>query len=1085
MPDFSVIAKNFADALIAYGTDHYGTRDTPLFCHFIDLETLTVPAQKTAAEWRDLMADWEEDKGYLMWGKDRSNLTWAHQSNLLWDTETVRLLIKLSESTGDRRYAQAAWSCMAYFPEHCVSRETGLFAWGEHVAYNVVSDRIEGERHELQHADPLWEELWQISPTKVQREIEAIYRFHVVDKAAMIYDRHARFWDGLPERDQATILGYAGVFAKAWAFLWTKTRKPEYLRWARNQLLAFQSKSNGAGLYPDNWTDSDKRQLPRNYPARPGLARDMFDIYVMTGMREWLDDGCRYLEACVGLRHEESRTMETKGDPVFGSDVAAGIEVLISAFNLTRNQQWRDLAEEYGRTLAAEPIPTPLMASRLAERIQAFCALHAATGDPRWLSCATRDAEYAITTFVHSSGLIKGTAPVRRRDYYDAIQGSGKLALALYSLGELIRTEGNANQERREAAAVPDTIPPSVDVLSPPAKLPNHLPTVVQAEIRHADGIQRAVLHYSVGYRVGLADCTPLRETSVFRFHIPPFAPFEGEVRFAVEAFSGGSPQSRTITAWHTFSVRTVENLVADFAGCAAGERTPVRVEGLLPGDSVTVETEPRESAGDRILPTPWTRAPLLIRVSAPHRESAQIVIGYSARHVDRLIEDTVRPAVLDEKSGAWRILTSASVNTRARTITCQFVQSGLWTICGLSRVRWQAPQRESNATVGDIDGDGRLEVALTQYANAELLNSDGSSRHVFQLQASNRPVQNTSSPLIADINADGRNEIVYGATSGHVHAFSPDGVELWRTPVGGEVRGGIAAAMSDDGRPSCLCVSWHDAGVALLNTDGSVRWQHSLTPPADTTPVVCIPRAGGPFVVVAHGEGLIAFRCADGEVLWQYRTEGGSPVAPAVGEFSRSEEPHIVTGTASGMIYVLDAHGEVRSRWVVPAVHEAYRPIIEVGMASLRDSSTRQIVATTAGGVVVAYERDGTPVWQFVSREQMTGFALGVGGRLAFADVNADGRYEVLVAEQDQYVYSLKGDGSLLWEFRGAFFYHYSPVVADLDGQGDLMLLTTSPCQNGTYALRAGHRVAGASRTPWPTMRGNFARTNCAPWPR
>ncbi|HQE62263.1 MAG TPA: hypothetical protein PLV10_08335, partial [Candidatus Latescibacteria bacterium] len=295
MPDFSVIAKNFADALIAYGTDHYGTRDTPLFCHFIDLETLTVPAQKTAAEWRDLMADWEEDKGYLMWGKDRSNLTWAHQSNLLWDTETVRLLIKLSESTGDRRYAQAAWSCMAYFPEHCVSRETGLFAWGEHVAYNVVSDRIEGERHELQHADPLWEELWQISPTKVQREIEAIYRFHVVDKAAMIYDRHARFWDGLPERDQATILGYAGVFAKAWAFLWTKTRKPEYLRWARNQLLAFQSKSNGAGLYPDNWTDSDKRQLPRNYPARPGLARDMFDIYVMTGMREWLDDGCRYL----------------------------------------------------------------------------------------------------------------------------------------------------------------------------------------------------------------------------------------------------------------------------------------------------------------------------------------------------------------------------------------------------------------------------------------------------------------------------------------------------------------------------------------------------------------------------------------------------------------------------------------------------------------------------------------------------------------------------------------------------------------------------------------------------------------------
>ncbi|OQB38888.1 MAG: Pectate disaccharide-lyase [Candidatus Latescibacteria bacterium ADurb.Bin168] len=1084
MPDFSLIARNFADALIACGTDHYGVRDTPLFCHFIDLETLTIPAQKTAAEWRELMADWEEDRGYLMWGKDRSNLMWAHQSNLLWDTETVRLFIKLSESTGDQRYAEAAHSCMAYFLEHCVSRETGLFAWGEHVAYNVLSDRIEGERHELQHADPLWEELWQISPKKVQREIEAIFRFHVVDKTAMIYDRHARFWDGLPERDQATILGYAGTFAKAWVFLWTKTRNPEYLRWARNQLLAFQSKSNGSGLYPDNWTDSDKRQLPRSYPARPGLARDMFDIYLMTGMREWLDDGCRYLEACVALRHEERRRMGTQDDPVFGSDVAAGIAVLISAFDVTRDRHWRDLALEYGRALAAEPIPVPLMASRLAERIQAFCALHDATGDPGWLSRAIREAEYAVATFVHSSGLIKGTAPVRRRDYYDAIQGSGKLALALFSLGAVLRSEGKADRKNREAVSVSGTIPPSLDVLSLPAKLPNHLPTVVRAEIRHPDGIQKAVLHYSVGYRVGLADFAPVREGPVFRFRIPPLEPFEGEVRLAVEAFSGGSPQSRTITAWQTLSVRIVETLVADLAGCAAGERTPVHVEGLLPGDSVTVETEPCECVDDHIPPPPWRRAPFMIRLSAPHRESARIVFAYSAHHVDRLVEDTIRPAVLDEKSGAWRILTSASVNTGTRTITSQFVHSGLWTICGLSRVRWQAPQREANATVGDIDGDGRLEVALTQYANAELLNSDGSSRHVFGLQTSNRPVQNTSSPLIADINADGRSEVVYGATSGHVHAFSPDGVELWRTPVGGEVRGGIAAAMSEGGRPVCLCVSWHDAGVALLNPDGSVRWQHSLTPPADTTPVVCTPRAGEPFVVLAHGDGLIAFRCADGEVLWQYRTDEGTPVAPAIGEVSRSGEPWIVTGTPSGMIHVLDTRGKVHSRWVVPAVHKAYRPIIEVGMASLRDSTTRQIVATTAGGVVVAYECDGTPLWQFVSREQVTGFALGVGGRLAFADVDADGLHEVLIAEQDQYVYSLNGDGSVMWEFRGAFFYHYSPVVADLDGQGDLTLITTSPCQNGTYALRAGRRIPGASRTPWPTMRGNFARANCAPWP-
>ena len=40
--------------------------------------------------------------------------------------------------TGEKRFAQAADDYMRYFLKCCVSRTTGLFAWGEHVAYNVL-----------------------------------------------------------------------------------------------------------------------------------------------------------------------------------------------------------------------------------------------------------------------------------------------------------------------------------------------------------------------------------------------------------------------------------------------------------------------------------------------------------------------------------------------------------------------------------------------------------------------------------------------------------------------------------------------------------------------------------------------------------------------------------------------------------------------------------------------------------------------------------------------------------------------------------------------------------------------------------
>jgi len=53
-----------------------------------------------------------------------------------------------------------------------------------------------GKRHEIQNSDALWEELWKIDPGAVSREIESLYRYHVIDKRIMAFDRHANYWNG-------------------------------------------------------------------------------------------------------------------------------------------------------------------------------------------------------------------------------------------------------------------------------------------------------------------------------------------------------------------------------------------------------------------------------------------------------------------------------------------------------------------------------------------------------------------------------------------------------------------------------------------------------------------------------------------------------------------------------------------------------------------------------------------------------------------------------------------------------------------------------------------------------------------------
>jgi hypothetical protein len=132
--------------------------------------------------------------------------------------------------------------------------------------------------------------------------------------------------------------------------------------------------------------------------------------------------------------------------------------------------------------------------------------------------------------------------------------------------------------------------------------------------------------------------------------------------------------------------------------------------------------------------------------------------------------------------------------------------------------------------------------------------------------------------------------------------------------------------------------------------------------------------------------------------------------------------------------------------------------------------------------GETVALSARGDRLWRFASAERKAGISLGGGAHLAFADLDEDGRLEVILSQQDSYLYVLDSGGRQQWSYRGYFWYHTPPAVADLQHSGELDIVFTAPEDNGTYALRSGHRGT-PGRAPWPMMRGNLARTNCAPW--
>ena len=168
----------------------------------------------------------------------------------------------------------------------------------------------------------------------------------------------------------------------------------------------------------------------------------------------------------------------------------------------------------------------------------------------------------------------------------------------------------------------------------------------------------------------------------------------------------------------------------------------------------------------------------------------------------------------------------------------------------------------------------------------------------------------------------------------------------------------------------------------------------------------------------------------------------------------------------------------------ICPEPIDQYAAISEIGMADLERSGERQVIVTTKSGETVALNARGERLWRFDSYERKVGTSLSRGGHLAFADLDGDGKLEIVLSQQDSYLYVLDSLGRVKWTYLGFFWYHNSPAIGDLQNTGELNIVFTAPEENGTYALRSGSK-GEPGRAPWPMDRGNLARTNCAPWGR
>jgi hypothetical protein len=307
--------------------------------------------------------------------------------------------------------------------------------------------------------------------------------------------------------------------------------------------------------------------------------------------------------------------------------------------------------------------------------------------------------------------------------------------------------------------------------------------------------------------------------------------------------------------------------------------------------------------------------------------------------------------------------------------------------------------------------------------------------------------VQAGAEPAVADIDNDGRPEIMVSKQTGEMICFEHDGSFKWAT-TGYYAPGRMAIAVADldhDGAPEII------SERTVLNNDGTLRWTGS-SGSSYATAVADLDLDGSPEVVT----GGTAYR-NDGTVFWSSAPSGN----PAIGNFDDDPFPEIVV-VGSDQVTLKEHDGTVKWGPVSMPTGGGNGPPVVADM----DGDGEPEIGVGGYDWYVAFETDGSVKWMADIRDHSSRAA----GSAAF-DFDGDGSFEIVYSDERKHRIYNGSNGGVLFETPGrSGTLREQPIIVDVDNDGHVEIVFAVN-NYGNPAANTGIEVYGNDAC-WPNAR-------------
>jgi hypothetical protein len=439
---FAKVFYDYANTMLEHGRDIYGPQKTGLFLSALDRKTLDPLKTRPHAPAGIREGDRPAAPGQPLAG-----------ANLHLDQNFLRLLYFLKGLSGEDRYPQAADDALKWFLKNTQSPNTGLLPWGEHLCWDVMTDKVaSGHRrpvHEFARPWLLWEKCFELAPEASKLFALGLWNSQIADHKTGAFDRHADFDNSTPVPGM-DFARHAGFYIRTWAQAYAHTQDETFLkaidvllrryekkRHPKTGLIEFKSGSPTAhsilslSLAID--CDGAARNLPE--PLRTRLINfAATEDKIFCSLPHDLKNKKGFATQFDLVTGNPSGSYSSLWDARYGAFTTAAVAMMcVSRYENTGRIGYRDLiitaADAYMDLLPDDNSDAWPMT--FGHAISTELAAFRVTARQKYHKRAFKLGEIAIEKFFGDSPLPRASL---KSDHYESITGADTLVLALVEL---------------------------------------------------------------------------------------------------------------------------------------------------------------------------------------------------------------------------------------------------------------------------------------------------------------------------------------------------------------------------------------------------------------------------------------------------------------------------------------------------------------------------------------------------------------------------------------------------------------------------------------------------------------------------